>query len=127
MHRIGRTARAGAEGISVTFVDWDELARWKMIDTALGLAMPEPEETYSSSEHLYQMLNIPAGSTGRLRPAKIEAAPVRKSEPRQNKSGQSKASQSESRESSKIESSERALPLRQVGEFALELRSFQAK
>ena len=66
VHRIGRTARAGAEGISVTFVDWDDLARWKMIDTALVLGLGEPEETYSSSGHLYQMLNIPAGSNGRI-------------------------------------------------------------
>lgn len=66
VHRIGRTARAGADGISVTFVDWDDLARWKMIDTALVLGLGEPEETYSSSEHLYQTLNIPAGSTGRI-------------------------------------------------------------
>ena len=66
VHRIGRTARAGAHGIAVTFVDWDELARWKMIDTALVLGLPEPVETYSSSEHLFEMLNIPAGSTGRM-------------------------------------------------------------
>ena len=71
VHRIGRTARAGADGISVTFVDWDELARWKMIDTALTLGLGEPEETYSSSEHLYQMLNIPAGSSGRMVKAKV--------------------------------------------------------
>jgi superfamily II DNA/RNA helicase len=73
VHRIGRTARAGAEGISVTFVDWDELARWKMIDTALTLGLGEPEETYSSSEHLYEMLNIPAGSNGRV----VKAKPVK--------------------------------------------------
>ena len=72
VHRIGRTARAGADGISVTFVDWDELARWKMIDTALTLGLGEPEETYSSSEHLYEMLNIPAGSNGRM----VKAKPV---------------------------------------------------
>lgn len=66
VHRIGRTARAGAEGISVTFVDWDDLARWKMIDTALELGLGEPEETYSSSEHLYEIMNIPAGSNGRI-------------------------------------------------------------
>jgi superfamily II DNA/RNA helicase len=70
VHRIGRTARAGAHGIAVTFVDWDELARWKMIDTALVLGLPEPVETYSSSEHLYEMLNIPAGSTGRMTKAR---------------------------------------------------------
>jgi superfamily II DNA/RNA helicase len=72
VHRIGRTARAGADGISVTFVDWDDLARWKMIDTALTLGLGEPEETYSSSEHLYEMLNIPAGSNGRM----VKAKPV---------------------------------------------------
>jgi superfamily II DNA/RNA helicase len=79
VHRIGRTARAGAEGISVTFVDWDELARWKMIDTALELGLGEPEETYSSSEHLYAMLNIPAGSNGRV--VKAKSIKVEKSEP----------------------------------------------
>ena len=76
VHRIGRTARAGAHGIALTFVDWDELARWKMIDIALHLGLPEPVETYSSSEHLYEMMKIPAGSTGRMdQPRK--AAPVR--------------------------------------------------
>jgi superfamily II DNA/RNA helicase len=78
VHRIGRTARAGAEGISVTFVDWDELARWKMIDTALTLGLGEPEETYSSSEHLYQILNIPAGSNGRIVKAKPVSEAARK-------------------------------------------------
>ncbi len=73
VHRIGRTARAGADGISVTFVDWDDLARWKMIDTALQLGLGEPEETYSSSEHLYQTLNIPTGSNGRITKVKTVA------------------------------------------------------
>jgi superfamily II DNA/RNA helicase len=70
VHRIGRTARAGADGIAVTFVDWDELARWKMIDTALELGLPEPLETYSSSDHFFEALHIPAGSTGRMVAAK---------------------------------------------------------
>jgi superfamily II DNA/RNA helicase len=78
VHRIGRTARAGADGISVTFVDWDDLARWKMIDTALTLGLGEPEETYSSSEHLYEILNIPAGSTGRMVKAKPASEATRK-------------------------------------------------
>jgi superfamily II DNA/RNA helicase len=80
VHRIGRTARAGAHGIAVTFVDWDELARWKMIDTALVLGLPEPVETYSSSEHLYEMLNIPAGSTGRMTPQRAPQAEKSKSD-----------------------------------------------
>ena len=81
VHRIGRTARAGAHGIAVTFVDWDELARWKMIDTALVLGLPEPVETYSSSEHLYEMLNIPAGSTGRM----TKQRPTHSEKPRSEK------------------------------------------
>ena len=59
LHRIGRTARAGNTGIAVTFVDWDDLPRWGMINKALDLGIPEPEETYSSSEHFYEQLDIP--------------------------------------------------------------------
>ena len=80
VHRIGRTARAGAHGIAVTFVDWDELARWKMIDTALVLGLPEPVETYSSSEHLFEMLSIPAGSTGRMTQQRAPQADKTKSD-----------------------------------------------
>ena len=81
VHRIGRTARAGADGIAVTFVDWDELARWKMIDTALELGLPEPLETYSSSEHFFEALHIPAGSTGRMVAAKKVAEAPKASRP----------------------------------------------
>ena len=81
VHRIGRTARAGAHGIALTFVDWDELARWKMIDMALKLGLPEPLETYSSSEHLYAMMKIPAGSTGRMgKPGKVSPVAEKKAE-----------------------------------------------
>ena len=66
LHRIGRTARAGNTGIAVTFVDWDDLHRWAMINKVLDLGMPEPQETYSSSAHLYSDLDIPEGSKGRL-------------------------------------------------------------
>jgi len=95
VHRIGRTARAGADGISVTFVDWDELARWKMIDTALILGLGEPEETYSSSEHLYQMLNIPAGSNGRM----VKAKPVSEA-PRKEPAKSSAAKEKPAKENS---------------------------
>ena len=37
LHRIGRTGRAGASGVAVTLVDWDDLARWKSINTLLQL------------------------------------------------------------------------------------------
>ncbi len=66
VHRIGRTGRAGKKGIAVTFVDWDDMPRWGLIDKVLGLGIPEPVETYSSSEHLFAELDIPADATGRL-------------------------------------------------------------
>ena len=66
VHRIGRTGRAGKEGVAVTLVDWDEIPRWKMVSDELGLDMPEPVETYSTSDHLYTDLGIPTSATGRL-------------------------------------------------------------
>ena len=66
LHRTGRTGRAGNEGTAVTLVDWDDLPRWKVINDALELGVPEPVETYSSSEHLFYDLNIPLGIKGRL-------------------------------------------------------------
>jgi superfamily II DNA/RNA helicase len=65
-HRIGRTGRAGASGVAVTFVDWEDMARWRLIDKTLGLETPDPPETYHTSEWLYTDLEIPAGSTGEL-------------------------------------------------------------
>jgi superfamily II DNA/RNA helicase len=66
VHRIGRTGRAGRAGVAVTFVDWRDMHRWKLIDAALGLGMAEPVETYSTSEHLYTELDIPREATGTL-------------------------------------------------------------
>ena len=58
VHRIGRTGRAGASGIAVTLVDWEDVPRWQHINKQLGLAFQEPIETYSNSEHLFTGLGI---------------------------------------------------------------------
>ena len=66
LHRTGRTGRAGRDGIAVTFVDWRDMPRWKLINEALSMGQPEPPETYSTSEHLFAALDIPAGVKGSL-------------------------------------------------------------
>ncbi len=66
VHRIGRTGRAGNSGVSVTLVDWADSTRWKVIDKELELDLPPLVETYSSSPHLFEDLEIPEGTRGRM-------------------------------------------------------------
>jgi superfamily II DNA/RNA helicase len=73
LHRAGRTGRAGKTGIAVTFVDWDDLHKWALINRALDMGQPEPVETYSSSPHLFADLDIPVGTKGRLRATSLSA------------------------------------------------------
>jgi len=70
VHRIGRTGRAGATGTAITFVDWADLTRWKVINKALDLPFDDPAETYSTSEHLFHDQGIPPGTKGRIVPEK---------------------------------------------------------
>jgi superfamily II DNA/RNA helicase len=70
VHRIGRTGRAGATGIAITFVDWADVTRWKVINKALDLPFDEPQETYSSSEHFFHDQGIAPGTKGRIVPEK---------------------------------------------------------
>jgi superfamily II DNA/RNA helicase len=88
VHRTGRTGRAGASGIAVTFVDWADLNRWKMINSSLGLPYPEPTETYSTSEHLFHDMGIPHGAKGRLAPPRQDkTTPAPSGKPPTRRSG----------------------------------------
>ncbi len=66
IHRIGRTGRAGHTGTAITFVDWEDTPRWALINKVLHLSMPEPVETYHTSDHLYTDLDIDPDVTGIL-------------------------------------------------------------
>jgi superfamily II DNA/RNA helicase len=91
LHRIGRTGRAGKLGVAVTFVDWDDMARWVHINRELELEKPEPQETYSNSPHLFEELGIPVGTKGRIARSTKEPA----------KQGQPKAAQAKTSEPAK--------------------------
>jgi superfamily II DNA/RNA helicase len=103
LHRAGRTGRAGKTGIAVTFVDWDDLHKWALIDKALEFGKPEPVETYSSSPHLFEELHIPVGTKGRLPHAQSAAvtqaarAAARAESATPDRGGDSRPSRSRSR------------------------------
>ncbi|WP_406051857.1 DEAD/DEAH box helicase [Kribbella sp. NBC_00889] len=84
IHRIGRTGRAGASGIAVTFVDWPDVTRWKTINKALDLPYDEPQEIYSTSPELYHDLGIPTDAKGRIKPAKEQRDEKPAREPRRS-------------------------------------------
>ncbi|WP_238154746.1 DEAD/DEAH box helicase [Kribbella soli] len=96
IHRIGRTGRAGASGIAVTFVDWPDLTRWKVINKALDLPYDEPQEIYSTSPELFHDLGIPSEAKGRIRAAR-ESKETR--EPREGRESRGSREPRESRES----------------------------
>ena len=74
VHRIGRTGRAGRTGVAVTFIDWADLQRWKLISDTLGLELADPPETYSTSGHFYAELRIPPAAGATLPRAQRERA-----------------------------------------------------
>ncbi|BCJ71266.1 DEAD/DEAH box helicase [Catellatospora sp. IY07-71] len=69
VHRIGRTGRAGATGVAATFVDWEDMPRWRIVDKTLGLELTGPDgppETYHTSPWVYTDLDIPTDVSGTL-------------------------------------------------------------
>ena len=66
LHRIGRTGRAGNTGIAVTFVDWDDMPRWKLINKALDLGSPSPRRPTPPRRTSTPTSTSPHGTKGRL-------------------------------------------------------------
>jgi len=60
VHRIGRTGRAGAAGIAITFVAWNERMTADLIRERLNLAHVPVREVYSTSPLLVELFGIPA-------------------------------------------------------------------
>ncbi len=98
VHRIGRTGRAGNSGVAVTLVDWKDITRWKVINKALELDFTDPLESYSTSPHLLQELQIPEGTPGRIAESKkADKAGEADERPRREHGGRSSSSASRPR------------------------------
>src|SRR3546814_4012876 len=52
---------------------WADLTRWKVINKTLDLPFENPQETYSTSEHLYTDLGIAPGTKGRIKDPEPQA------------------------------------------------------
>src|SRR5690606_36494388 len=64
LHRIGRTGRAGAAGVAITFAVWNELARMEVIKQALDITEPT-YEVFSTSPILAELFDMPEHPTRR--------------------------------------------------------------
>jgi hypothetical protein len=76
-----------------------------MINKALDLPFDEPQETYSTSEHLFHDLGIPVGTKGRIvDPAPVERAPRESDSDRRSRSSERPARSRTNRERTRTRS-----------------------
>ncbi len=59
LHRIGRTARAGQDGVAITFAEHNETARLDVIRKALGASDNAIVEVFSTSDKLTELFGLP--------------------------------------------------------------------
>ncbi|MEX0868925.1 MAG: DEAD/DEAH box helicase, partial [Nitriliruptoraceae bacterium] len=60
LHRIGRTARAGQEGVAITFAEHNETARLDVIRKTIGATDTDIVEVFSTSPSLTELFDLPA-------------------------------------------------------------------
>jgi superfamily II DNA/RNA helicase len=77
LHRIGRTGRAGRTGVAVTFVDWRDLQRWKLINDALDSASLSPPRRTPRPSISTQRWASPGTSRARCRGQSAAASVLR--------------------------------------------------
>jgi superfamily II DNA/RNA helicase len=75
VHRIGRTGGAGAAGVAVTFVAWNELDTAELIRRRLDLTDEPVHEVYSTSPLLGELFDLPTVEEAAA--ARAAAAPAR--------------------------------------------------
>jgi superfamily II DNA/RNA helicase len=73
VHRIGRTGRAGAAGMAITFVAWNEEDTAELIRRRLDLTGEPIHEVYSTSPLLTELFDLPTAEAAAA--ARTAAAP----------------------------------------------------
>jgi superfamily II DNA/RNA helicase len=78
VHRIGRTGRAGAAGMAITFVAWNEEDTAELIRRRLDLGGEPIHEIYSTSPLLTELFDLPTVEEAAA--ARTAAAPAPRGE-----------------------------------------------
>lgn len=80
VHRIGRTGRAGASGIAMSFCDTEELSYLKDIQKLIAKQIPVVDNhPYAPKDNAFYIDRGPIAKQGKSRPSSSEAGRARKS------------------------------------------------
>jgi ATP-dependent RNA helicase RhlE len=74
VHRIGRTARAGSDGVAISFCDASERDSLRAIERFLGRSLTKPED---AAALMASAVSAPSERSRRRRPNRSNAAPSR--------------------------------------------------